>query len=161
MRLCSDQMRSLLVPYVCLSSSASTRRNRVALIHIRHRGHRFRTPQDPQSGSPFPISSSLVHATRHRVKNRATKAGNVKRRTESQKVAEILRRKSTARISACLTALRGKLLHLEILLQKSTVRISLISSGYVINVSHAFVCQQIITPCFSREARATILITAM
>ena len=62
------------------------------------------------SGSPFPKGSSLVHATRQRVRSRATKTGNVKRRTESQKVAEILRRKSTARISACLTALRGMLL---------------------------------------------------
>ena len=62
------------------------------------------------SGSPFPIGSSLVHATRQRVRSRATKTRNVKRQTESQKVAEILRRKSTAIISACLTALRGMLL---------------------------------------------------
>ena len=34
--------------------------------------------------SPFPIGSDSVHATRQRVRSRATKAdGNVKRRTES------------------------------------------------------------------------------
>ena len=42
---------------------------------------------ESSSGSPFHIGpgSSLVHATRQRVRSRTTKPGNMKRRTESQK----------------------------------------------------------------------------
>ena len=44
MRPCSNQMRPLLVPYVCLSSSASKSGFSGLLIHIRHHCHRFRPP---------------------------------------------------------------------------------------------------------------------
>ena len=55
-----------------------------------------------------------------------TKAGNVIRRTESQKLEEILLRKSTARISACLIAIISGCRSLaEILLRKSTSELML------------------------------------
>ena len=55
-----------------------------------------------------------------------TKAGNVIRRTESQKLEEILLRKSTARISACLTGNSAAEIHSENLpsLKLSCSRIS-------------------------------------
>ena len=71
---------------------------------------------EPHPCTPFLICSKLVSLVTstcytptvgQRVRSRAIKAGNVKRRTESQKVAEIPRRKSLARIFAFLTALRG------------------------------------------------------
>ena len=47
MRPCSNPMRPLFVPYVCLSSLASKSGCSGLLVHTRRRGHRFRPPPSP------------------------------------------------------------------------------------------------------------------
>ena len=56
---CSNQMQLLLVPYVFLSSLASKSGCSGLIIHVRHRGHRFRIPPSP----PFPASGASSSAS--------------------------------------------------------------------------------------------------
>ena len=83
--------------------------------------------------SPFPIGSNSVHATFQRLRSRATKAGgNVKRRTVSQKQRlwwKFCGGNPLQEFLPVQMLSEGCCHLLEILLRKSTSRISLVSTN--------------------------------